>query len=242
MKYFVILLILIGFVIPQAFGSESFYGTSSFESVPSEISRHFPSTFEIKFQYTAGPWSLSDLVPVIEISPENTSSQVHLDFEPTGVQKNSIARIPVTITVDPTMEYEKIFLSISFEGNGSNDVPFKSGWSDSLILYIGPRDEIGFLVESKVTEYLSPLKQIKAGVPIHLIQCNDDKILIHKIKTLSPACVFSDSDSTLIFERHWAKMRIGMPATEITQEKMCNWYPDVELVQMSCNVSEKNEN
>lgn len=147
MKYFVILLILIGFIIPQAFASDSFHGTSSFESVPSELSRHFPSTFEIKFQYTAGPWGLSDLVPVIEIVPENASSQVQLDFEPTHVQKNSIARIPVTITIDRTIEYEKIFLSVSFEGNGSNDVLFKSGWTDSLIFSIGPRDEIGTLVD-----------------------------------------------------------------------------------------------
>ena len=42
--------------IPTTFASESFYGTSSFEGVPSEIPRGVPTTFEIKFQYTVGPW------------------------------------------------------------------------------------------------------------------------------------------------------------------------------------------
>ena len=51
---------------------------------------------------------LSDLVPIIEIVSENASSQVQLDFESTHVQKNSVARIPVTITVDPAIDYEKI--------------------------------------------------------------------------------------------------------------------------------------
>ena len=147
-----IILVSIGFLIsiPHAYASESFHGTSSFENVPSEISRHFPSTFEIKFQYTVGPWGLSHVIPVIEIVPENASSQVQLDFEPTHVQKNSVARIPVTITVDRTMDYEKIFLSVSFEGNGLSDIPFKSGWTDSLILSIGSRDEIEFLVDHEI--------------------------------------------------------------------------------------------
>ena len=141
------------FSIPYSFASESFYGTSSFENIPSEISRHVPSTFEIKFQHTVGPWALSELVPVIEVVPESAASKIQFDFEPTDIQKNSIARIPVTITVDPTIEYEKIFLNVSFEGNGLRDVPFKSGWVDSLILSIGPRDEIGVLVDYEIISW-----------------------------------------------------------------------------------------
>ena len=152
---FLIIIASVGLLvsIPNAFASESFYGTSSFESVPSEISLHFPSTFEIKFQYTAGPWSLSDLVPVIEVIPENAASKIQLDFEPTHIQKNSIARIPVTITVDRTIEYEKVFLSVSFEGNGLNNVSFKSGWNDYLILSLGPRDEIGHIVDYEIISW-----------------------------------------------------------------------------------------
>jgi hypothetical protein len=171
--------------IPHSFASESFYGTSSFENVPSEISRHFPTTVEIKFQYTVGPWGLGDLVPVIETVPENASPYVKFEFDPTEIQKNSIARIPITITVDPTLEYEKIFLSVSFDGNGVNGISFKSGWTDSLILSIGPRDEIGHVVDyekiswgeleikndaAKFTKNMIPRSIIKAGEEFFVIQ------------------------------------------------------------------------
>ncbi|KFM18400.1 peptidyl-arginine deiminase protein [Marine Group I thaumarchaeote SCGC AAA799-P11] len=69
-----------------------------------------------------------------------------------------------------------------------------------------------------------PLKQVKFGIPLHEIQCNDERTLIWQKDTLKPACVFHESE--LIFERHWAKMRIGLPAEEITQEKLCLWYAD----------------
>lgn len=141
-----IVLVSAGFA-PNAFATEFFHGTSSFENVPSEISRHFPSIFDIKLQYTVGPWGLDDVVPVIEISPENAASGVNLDFESISVYKNSIGRIPVTITLDPAIEYEKIFLNVSFEGTNSNMNKFKSGWADSLILSIGPRDEISRQVD-----------------------------------------------------------------------------------------------
>ncbi len=133
--------------IPNAFAAEYFHGTSSFENMPTEISRHFPSTFDIKLQYTVGPWGLDDVVPIIEVSPENAASAVHLDFESIPVDKNSIGRIPVTMTLDPEIDYDKIFLSVSFEGTNSNMNKFKSGWTDSLILSIGPRDVISRQVD-----------------------------------------------------------------------------------------------
>ena len=139
----------IGLVVstPYAFASESFYGTSSFENVPDEISRHFPSTFDIKLQYATGPWGLDYVIPIIEVSPKNAVSDVNLDFESISLDKNSIGRIPVTITLDPAIDYEKIFLNVSFEGTNSNMNKFKSGWTDSLILSIGPRDEISRQVD-----------------------------------------------------------------------------------------------
>jgi hypothetical protein len=38
--------------VTKSFAEESFSGTSSFENVPAEISRHFPSTFDVRLQYT----------------------------------------------------------------------------------------------------------------------------------------------------------------------------------------------
>ena len=69
-----------------------------------------------------------------------------------------------------------------------------------------------------------PLKQVQLEIPLHEIQCNGDRTLIWQKDTLKPACVFHESE--LIFDRKWAKMRIGMPAEEITQEKLCLWYAD----------------
>lgn len=83
--------------------------------------------------------------------------------------------------------------------------------------------------------FYPPLKQIKKGIAIQDIKCNEGKFLIHKRITLSPACVSDNAWSSLIKPPYaWAKLRIGAPAEEITQEKLCNWYPNVPLVQMSC--------
>ena len=87
-----------------------------------------------------------------------------------------------------------------------------------------PTGEIVKTLFFEITTNPPPLKQFKLGVPLHEIRCNDSRILVHQIDTLKPACVFHDSE--LIFERKWAKMRIGMPAEIITQEKLCLWYSD----------------
>lgn len=175
--------------VPNVYASESFYGTSNFENIPSEISRHFPTTFDIKLQYTVGPWGIDELVPVIEVIPENAISYVQLDFEAISLPKNSIGRIPVTITVDPALEYEKIFLNVSFEGHTSQNF-FKSGWTDSLILSLGPRDVISIMLDNddllctgirgaEVDKHCniirpSPYSQQLDGVNSEQVKCNLD--------------------------------------------------------------------
>jgi hypothetical protein len=174
-------------LIPPAFASESFHGTSSFENVPSEISRHFPATFEIKFQYAVGPWGLDELIPVIEVTPENAASHVNLDFEPVSVYKNSIARIPVTVTVDPAIEYDKIFLSVSFEGTDSRETIFKSGWSDFLILSIGARDVISRQVDyEKISWDKLEIKNnaaifTKNMIPRSMVQAGEEFFVIQEV-------------------------------------------------------------
>ncbi|QLH08757.1 hypothetical protein [Candidatus Nitrosotenuis sp. DW1] len=128
----------VGFIIPQAFsaGENFFYGTATFERLPTTIVPNNPTEFEIKLHYTAGSYALENLSPVIEVSPEGARSKVHFDVKPVSAYQNDIVRIPVIITVDPDIEYEKIFLSISYTGVGFRDVPFKSSWSDSIIFDI----------------------------------------------------------------------------------------------------------
>lgn len=144
MKYFLVLLILIGlgFTIPQVFSINEnlFSGAATFERLPVTISPNAEAKFEIKFQYTEGTYSLSNVTAIVDITPKGAASFVHFDAEPFDVYQNSIARIPVTISVDPDIEYEKIFLNISYVGTGINDVSFKSSWSDSIMFGVIPNE------------------------------------------------------------------------------------------------------
>ncbi len=145
MKYLVIFLILIGFAgftIPQAFGAGEnlFSGAATFERLPVTLSPNAEAKFEIKFQYTEGTYSLSNVTAIADITPKGAAAFVHFDAEPFDVYQNSIVRIPVTISVDPGIEYEKIFLNISYVGTGINSVSFKSSWSDSIMFDIIPNE------------------------------------------------------------------------------------------------------
>lgn len=51
--------------------------------------------------------------------------------------------------------------------------------------------------------FQSPLKQIKLGIPIDEIQCNDNLVLVQKYDN-SPACVKSETKDKLV-ERGWAR-------------------------------------
>ena len=188
MKYVLLMIFAFSILmvsIPSIFATEYFHGTSSFENAPSEISRHFPSSFEIKMKYTVGPWGLDELTPVIEINPKSASSDVSIDFEPVSVYKGTVARIPVTVTVDPAIEYDKIFLSVFFEGMGSQNVLFQSGWADSLVLPIGPQDVVSYRVDYQkipwgelemkndaaiFTKNMVPLSIVKAGEQFFVVQ------------------------------------------------------------------------
>ena len=133
----------LGILITQAFaysGEELFYGSSNFEIMPSSVIPGKPTEFEIKFRYTTGPYGLSNFSPVIEISPDSASSKVRVDVEPIeGISRGQVVRIPVTITVDPSIDHEKIFLSVYFTGehfSSSSDLFYKSAWIDSVTLDI----------------------------------------------------------------------------------------------------------
>lgn len=130
-----------GFIIPQVYGTSEniFSGITSFERLPATLSHNTEAKFEIKFQYTEGTYSLSNVTAIVDITPQGAVSFVHFHAEPFDVYKNSIVRIPVTISIDPDIEYEKIFLNISYIGTGINDVPFKSSWFDSIIFDIAPK-------------------------------------------------------------------------------------------------------
>ncbi len=213
MKCFVIFLILMGvafsFLTPQilAYSSEElFYGSSSFEKIPTSVIPGSLTEFEIKFRYITGPYALSNFSTVIEISPASASSKVRVDVEPIeGISHGQVVRIPVTITVDPGIEHEKIFLSVYFTGEhflNSSDVFYKSAWIDSATIDIESSPPPGLSLLTNPPQHTSPLKQFKIGVPPDQIQCKNNLQLILKHNG-SPACVKPKTAEKLI-ERGWA--------------------------------------
>ena len=148
-RILIIISIVIGFfILPQAFGitEEQIHGSSSFDMIPTELIPGKPTTFEIKFQYTTGPYALDNLIPVIEVNPASAISNIQIDAQPVGVAQKQIIRIPVTITVDPQIEHEKIFLSVSFAGDhfsSRSDAIYKSSWTESITFDIAPKDTVG---------------------------------------------------------------------------------------------------
>ena len=234
MKYVVIFLVLIGFtgfVIPQIFGTGEnlFYGTAIFERLPVTISPNTEAKFEIKFQYTKGTYSLNNVTAIADITPQGAASFVHFNAEPFDVYQNSIARIPVTISIDPDIEYEKIFLNISYVGTGINDVQFKSSWSDFIIFDIAPKEkslppctsdrtacfnrdanicdpggwECGDAEDIFNVVIDSPLKQIKSGIKFHNVECNEGLVLAQRGNSERSVCVTLDTKIELTI-RGWA--------------------------------------
>ena len=174
-----------------------FYGTSSFEMLPPSLIPNDPTTFEIKLQYTEGSYQLEELQPIFDINPKEAISYVDIQLEPIPLPRNSIGRIPVTITIDSDIPYEKIFLSVSYAGVG-HDVPFKSAWNDSITISI---ESSNVLKEND--QYISPLKQYKSGIRYHDIQCKDGLELVGKSTNGTPACVKPQSVEKLV-QRWWA--------------------------------------
>ena len=125
-------------LLPSAFASENlFYGTSSIERIATSIIPGVLEKIEIKFQYNDGPYSLI-LKPIVDVSPEEAKPFVKTEFETFEVPRKSIKRIHGTITVDPNIPSEKIFLNIFYNGTSTIDPSqqFKSGWSDTVIIDI----------------------------------------------------------------------------------------------------------
>ena len=64
--------------------------------------------------------------------------------------------------------------------------------------------------EIKDAKYPPPLKQLKAGIPLEEIKCNEGKNLIFKDNRKSPACVSFDTESKLL-KRGWVLLRLSLP-------------------------------
>jgi len=144
MMYTVFFLALTG-IFGFAYAEETFSGHSSVDPPVSEITPRKPTAINVLFQYTSGPYAITNLTLQVEITPQSAEEYVKIDVEPIELNRGDIRRIPVMVTVDQDIPHEKIFLSISFSGKHfQTDSIFTSSWFESVILDITPKDMIGF--------------------------------------------------------------------------------------------------
>lgn len=122
-------------VATKSFAEESFDGYSSIDPPLSEVVAGQSSVMTIKFWYTSGPYAMNNFTPVIEVNPSSARQFVQVDVDSIEITQGQIKRIPVTLMIDPHIEHEKIFLSISYTGNHfvSGDLQ-KSSWNDQMAL------------------------------------------------------------------------------------------------------------
>jgi len=82
----------------------------------------------------------------------------------------------------------------------------------------------------------SPLKQIKSGVSLIDVKCNEGKVKIIKYNRMMVACVNGNTESeTELIDRGWALLRFALPGMTITEinHSLCNnyegkWHPEYE--------------
>ena len=86
--------------------------------------------------------------------------------------------------------------------------------------------------DEKKAYHDSPLKQIKNGVALFDVTCNDNKIPTYKSDRMFVACVSEETHSKLI-DRGWSLMRFVFPG-ETPANALCNsyeggkWHPELE--------------
>ena len=95
-------------------------------------------------------------------------------------------------------------------------------WFDGECLLVDFDSEIHHIVPYKEI-FAAPLKQIKAGVALIDIQCNDGKHVVYKYDRMRTACLTDETEGELL-KRGWAVLRLGMPATDDLGRDLCEWF------------------
>jgi len=107
---------------------------------------------------------------------------------------------------------------------------------------IETHDGIRFLVGVDLKE-LPPLKQIKNGVALIDVKCNEEKVKVVKYNRMSVVCVFEETQNEL-WERGWATMRF-YTEEETSSHALCNnyegkWHPEHEgcrnITDLQCSL------
>ena len=127
--------------IAGSFAEKSFNGYSSIDPPVSEVMSGQSSVMNIRFLYNSGPYVMESFAPIIEVNPSSARQLVQVDVDSIEIIQGQIKRIPVTLTVDPQIEHDKIFLSISYAGHHFQTGELqKSSWNDQVTLDIIVQD------------------------------------------------------------------------------------------------------
>lgn len=128
--------------------------------------------------------------------------------------------IPVSAfaDIDSVISQSPVDMQIAFKVTTPDDCHGKYGdgnwiWDDgACVLDKYPPD-----TKTRFEKYTfaPPLKQIKAGVALADIQCNDGKTVVYKVDRMRAACVTLETENEIVFHRDWGLMRLAMPDSDV---------------------------
>ncbi len=109
-----------------------FHGKSSFK-IPSVIYQEEKTKFSINLLYEKGPYTLTELKPIIDVYPESAASHVSIETESVDIFLHPIFSITIhgVMTVDSSVPADKIFLTAYFTAKDVLGTTYKSSWNDS---------------------------------------------------------------------------------------------------------------
>lgn len=236
MKYFlaVIGILALTIFLGKVYAIDDQFQVSTKLYFPKTIHPEEKKDFSITVMNIKSALYVQNMTAVFDVSPKSASQYVSIEAK--SIEKllwaGSADTIHGTIHVDRDIPAEKIFIAVSFEGIGDHDTPiFSVGQTDTVWITIdndnASRTNGGSVSPDKTVYPVPwgkkyPLKQIKSGVALVDVQCNDGKYPAIRHDRMRVACVSLDTESSLIM-RGWATMRLAMPGDNIS-EALCNNY------------------
>ncbi|MBM3896527.1 MAG: hypothetical protein FJ360_02125 [Thaumarchaeota archaeon] len=151
-------------------------------------------------------------------------------------------RIAIQVDIQTKNESRNIILSLE-----NATVPINDEYS-FVLLDVKPyptsknpiqkKDYVVILQLEQTSPFPSPLKQIKAGIALIDVTCNEGKIPAYKYNAMSVACVSLDTESQLV-KRGWALLRLHMydddPSRALCERYGGNWleeYSECEYISL----------
>ena len=166
------------------------------------------------------PLAVSSLGGIDESRPPQTS--IFYEYDEQNMRASLLIRAFEGDDQEPCLD--PIMYTITYH-NDSTDVKIRNFDTDT--------DEILEFLDSLYFT-LPPLKQIKSGIALFDVQCNEGKSIVYKYDRMRAACVNDETETELI-NRGWALMRLGFP--EYTRadfsSSLCGnydgkWHPEYE--------------